>query len=250
MLDIAISWPCRLSGIIRGFKNGGYPSRGILYPNSSLIGFMDSFRTLSQMLLTTDYQHSSMASIVDNVMGMLSSGDNLSTMGKSVGGDEKSVKSALSMGLPLLMGSMADKASKPGGAEMLTKMIPQEGAGNPDNISSQLSNPPTAGGSDMVSKLMGNQMGPMQNAISKKSGLAPDGVGKLLAMVAPILMGQVGKMFSQGNMDSKGLSALLGSQSKMAMQSSPEASDLSKQMNVGTTENGGFMSKLTHMFKK
>jgi hypothetical protein len=203
------------------------------------------------MLIMSNSQRSLMTSIVDSVMGMLSSGDNLSAMGKSVGGDEKSVKSALGMGLPLLMGSMADKASKPGGAEMLTKMIPQAGASNPvDNISGQLSNPETAGGSDMLSKLLGNQMGPMQSAISKKSGLAPDGVGKLLGMVAPILMGQVGKMFSQGNMDSKGLSALLGSESKMAMQTSPEASDLSKQLNVGSAETGGFMSKLKNMFKK
>ncbi|HEY3420645.1 MAG TPA: DUF937 domain-containing protein [Methanomassiliicoccales archaeon] len=191
-----------------------------------------------------------MNSIVDSVMGMLSSGDNLSAMGKSVGGDEKSVKSALGMGLPLIMGSMADKASKPGGAEELANMIPKTGSSTPDNLSAQINNPDTSGGSDMLNKLMGNQMGPMQSAISKKSGLAPDGVGKLLAMVAPMIMGQVGKMFTQGNMDSKGLSALLGSQSKMAMQSSPEASDLSKQLNIGQVGGGGLMAKLKNMFGK
>ncbi len=192
-----------------------------------------------------------MSSIIDGMMGMLSSGDNLSAMGKSVGGDEKSVKSALGMGLPLIMGSMADTASKPGGADILTKMIPKAGASNPmDNVGAQIGNQDTAAGSDMLSKLLGDRMGPMQSAISKKSGLAPDGVGKLLAMVAPLLMGQIGKMFTQGNMDSKGLSALLGSQSKMAMQSSPEASDLSKELNIGQAGAGGFMAKLKNMFKK
>ena len=134
---------------------------------------------------------------------------------------------------------------------MLASMMPKAGAANPmDNVSGQLSNPDTAGESDMISKLLGNQMGPAQSAISKKSGLAPDGVGKLLAMVAPMVMGQVGKMFTQGNMDGKELSSLLGSQSKMAMQSSPDASDISKQLNIGQVEPSGFLAKLKNMFKK
>jgi hypothetical protein len=38
----------------------------------------------------------------------LSTGNNLSAITKSVGGDDKAVKSALGMGLPLLLGSMAN----------------------------------------------------------------------------------------------------------------------------------------------
>jgi len=44
-----------------------------------------------------------MDSIVEGLMKQMISGDNLSVMSKNVGADEKSTKSALEMGLPLLM---------------------------------------------------------------------------------------------------------------------------------------------------
>ena len=56
-----------------------------------------------------------MASILESMMTQVSSGDNLSAISKAVGGDEPAVKSALSMGLPMLLGSMSNTASTPAG---------------------------------------------------------------------------------------------------------------------------------------
>ena len=50
-----------------------------------------------------------MDSIVEGLMKQLTSGDNLSLISKNVGADDKSVKSALKMGLPLLLGAMNNK---------------------------------------------------------------------------------------------------------------------------------------------
>ena len=55
-----------------------------------------------------------------------------------------------------------------------------------------------------------------------KSRDTSSAVGKLLAIVAPMVMGSVGKIFTEQKMDQKGLSSLLGEQSKMVMQSSPD----------------------------
>lgn len=186
-----------------------------------------------------------MDSIVENLMTELLSGNNLPVISKSVGGDENSVKSALGMGLPLLLGSMANNASKPGGADMLTKMLTQMGSSNPvDNISNHLSNPEAAGGSGMASNLFGSQMVPIQNAISQKTGLPPAAVGKLIAIVTPMLVGSIGKTFMGQNMDSKGLSNLLGDQSKMAIQSSPEAASMAKQLLAAQGGSGGIMGTM------
>jgi hypothetical protein len=184
-------------------------------------------------------------SIVEGLMNQLVSGDNLSAISKSVGGDDKAVKSALGMGLPLLLGSMSNNASKPGGADMLMKMLTQMGSSNPvDNVSAHLSNPEAASGSGMMSNLLGSQMVPIQNAISQKTGLPPAAVGKLMAIVTPMIMGNLGKMSTQQNMDSKGLSNLLGDQSKMAMQSSPEAANMAKQLLAMQEGSGGIMGML------
>ena len=72
----------------------------------------------------------------------ITTGNNLSNIAKSAGVDEKRIQSALSMGLPLFMGSMANSVSKSGGAETLTNMLTQAGASNPlDNLGSFLGNP-------------------------------------------------------------------------------------------------------------
>ncbi len=190
----------------------------------------------------------SIMDIVADIMKQVATGDNLSQISKSVGGDEKGVQSALSMGIPMLLGSMSDTTSKPGGADMITGMLGQMGGSNPmDNLGSFLGSPTSStGGSSMVSSLLGSQMVPIQNAISQKSGLPPAIVGKVLAIAAPMVMGYVGKMFAGQKMDQKGLTSLIGDQSKMAMQSSPDAANMAKQM-LGSQQE---TAKATGFFKK
>lgn len=157
-------------------------------------------------------------------------------------GDGKAVQSALSMGLPMIMGSMANTASKPGGADVLTKMLAQTGGSNPmDNLGGFLSNPAAAGGSGMVSTLFGSQMGTIQNAISQKTGLPPAAVGKVMEIATPMIMGYVGKMFVQQKMDTKSLTNLIGDQSKMALQASPEAAGMAQHL-MAAQEGGGGIS--------
>jgi len=180
--------------------------------------------------------------IIADLMKQVATGDNLSMISKSVGGDGKAVQSALSMGLPMIMGSMANTASKPGGADVLTKMLAQAGGSNPmDNLGGFLSNPAAAGGSDMVSTLFGSQMGTIQNAISQKTGLPPAAVGKVMEIATPMIMGYVGKMFVQQKMDTQSLTNLIGDQSKMALLASPEAAGMAQQL-LGAQEGGSGIS--------
>jgi hypothetical protein len=80
----------------------------------------------------------------------------------------------------------------------------------------------------MVSTLFGSQMGTIQNAISQKTGLPPVIVGKVMEVATPMVVGSVGKMFVQQKMDTKSLTALLGDQSKVALQASPDAAAMAQ----------------------
>jgi hypothetical protein len=188
-----------------------------------------------------------MDSVVESLMKQVSTGDNLSLISTSVGGDKKGVQSALGMGLPIIMGSMANTASKSGGAEMITQMIGQMGGSNPlDNLGSFLGSPAAAGGSGMVNRLLGSQMAPVQNAISQKTGLPPAVVGQVLAIAVPMVIGYLGKILSGQKMDQQGLTSLLGEQSKMAMQSSPDAANMARQLLGSQQDTAG----VSGMFKK
>lgn len=185
--------------------------------------------------------------IVADLMKQVSTGENLSVISKSVGGDEKGVQSALGMGLPMIMGSMANTASQPGGADMISGLLGQMGGANPmDNMGSFLGSPAAAGGSGMASSLLGSQLGPVQNAIAQKTGLPPAVVGKVLAIAVPMVLGAIGKKFSGQTMDQQGLTSLLGEQSNMAMQSSPDAASMAQQVLGAQKETAG----ATGIFKK
>jgi hypothetical protein len=183
-----------------------------------------------------------MESIVDDVMNKLSSGNHISAISKAVGGDETAVKSALGMSMPLVLGAMANHASTPGGTEMLTKTLAQAGTSNPmDNMSGLIANPAAAGGSGIVNTLLGSQMGTIQNAISQKTGLPPAAVGQVMAIAIPVIMGHVGKMVIQQKMGPQNLTSLLGDHAKMALQSSPDAAAMAKQL-MAAQEGGGGIS--------
>ncbi|HQA81303.1 MAG: DUF937 domain-containing protein [Methanoregulaceae archaeon] len=185
--------------------------------------------------------------IVGDLMKQVATGDNLSMISKSVGGDEKGVQSALSMGLPMIMGSMADTASKPGGADMITGLLGQMGDENPvDNLGGFLGGSSALGGSGIASSLLGSQMGPIQNTIAEKTGLPSAVVGQVLAIAAPMVLGYIGKMSGGQSMDQQGLAGMLGEQSKMAMQSSPEAAGMAKNLmgEVKKEKSGGFLKRL------
>jgi hypothetical protein len=188
-----------------------------------------------------------MSSIVEDLMKQVGTGDNLSAISKSAGGDEKGVQSALGMGLPMIMGSMAATASKPGGADMIAGMVGQMGGSNPlDNLGSFLGSPAAAGGSGMASGLLGNQMAPIQNAIAQKTGLPSAVVGKVLAIAVPMVLGALGTKFAGQKPDQQGLTSLLGEESKAAMASSPEAAGMAQQL-LGSHPD---TSAASGMFKK
>ena len=183
--------------------------------------------------------------IVADLMKQVAAGDNLSMISKSVGGDGNAVQSALSMGLPLIMGTLADTASKPGGAAMLRIVLAKAGGSNPlDNLGGFLSKPEASGGSARVSALFGSRMGGIQTAISQKTGLPPAIVSKVMEIAIPLVMGYVGKMVVSQKMDAAGLTSLLGDQSRLAMAASPDAAAMAQQLLETQAGSGGISGLL------
>jgi hypothetical protein len=182
-------------------------------------------------------------------MKQLTSGDNLSVISGKTGADDKSVKSALEMGLPMLLGAMNNSASKPEGLNAIMKSLPQTGSSNPiNNISSYLGTSDSVPGSDMLSSILGSNMQPIQQAISKNSGLSSGVVGKILTMVLPLLMGALSKNLGK-NMVPGDLSKLLGEQSKMALSASPDASGVMQELFASKKSSGGLLERIKNFFK-
>jgi len=190
-----------------------------------------------------------MDSLVEGLMKQMISGDNLSLMSNALGSDEKSTKSALEMGLPLLLGAMSNKASKPEGSDAIINSLSQLGGSNPmDDMASYIGGSGSSQGTDMLSSILGSSLQPIQQAISKKTGLPASVVGQLLSMALPILLGSLMKSSSKQSIGQDEISKMLAKQSKMALSSSPEAAGAMEEL-FASQERGGLMGMIKKLFK-
>ena len=188
-----------------------------------------------------------MNSVVEGLMSQMMSGDNLSLLSNKAGTDENSAKSVLEIGLPMLLAAMSNKASKSEGSAIISSLS-QLGGNNPaDDMASYLGGSGSQG-TDILSSILGSSLQPIQQAISKKTGLPASVVGQLLSMALPMLLGSLAKSSTKQNIAADDLSKLLGDQSKMALSSSPEAAVLMDEL-FAPQERGGLMGMIKKLFK-
>jgi hypothetical protein len=189
-----------------------------------------------------------MESMVGSLMQSLS-GDNLSTLGGLAGTDSNGARSILGTVVPLLTGAMAKTAAQPGGADALMKLL----AGGrfesiADNTGGYLRNPDVSGGADIVRTLLGSQQGGVTEMIARKTGFSTDVIGRVLALIAPVVLGFVGKTMRQQNMDANALTAFLGEQSKTALAGAPDAMGIVTSLTGDVPRGSGLLGRLKKLF--
>ncbi len=163
-----------------------------------------------------------MDALTQTIMQQLS-GKVLSGIGKKVGIDEKTVETALSIGMPLLVAALAKNASKPEGAQALHKALANDHDGSIlNNITGYLKDPQAANGAGILGHVLGNQQPAVAQGLAQNTGLTSDQVGQLLQIAAPLVMGALGSQQQQQGLDPNGLSSFLGSQQQQVQQSQPD----------------------------
>ena len=86
-----------------------------------------------------------------------------------------------------------------------------------------LDNPDTNAGDGILGHVLGPKRNMIENGLSKSSGLNAGSIGKLSSMLAPVLMGALGKMKREGGMDTQALSGYLGREKEEMEQNEPQA---------------------------
>ena len=164
-----------------------------------------------------------MSSILESLMGQLG-GDTLKNLSSQIGADEKQTQSALTAAVPLLMGALSRNAQKGDGAQSLDRALEKDHDGGIlDNISGFLGQGDTSMGAGILGHVLGGKQNRVQQGISQSSGLSGDASGKLLAMVAPLVMGALGKAKRSNGLDASGIAGLLGSEQQTVQSKMPES---------------------------
>jgi hypothetical protein len=155
---------------------------------------------------------------LNDLLGEQQGGETLGQISNAIGADQGATGSAIQLALPAILNGLANNASTPDGAQALNNTLDQHhsGGGLLGNlgglIMGQLTGTPQADGGGILSHIFGSGQGQVAQNISNNSGLNTGQVAQLLMMLAPIVMGYLGKKKQEDNLDAGGLAGYLGGQ--------------------------------------
>lgn len=171
-------------------------------------------------------------SLLDQLTQQLG-GDAIRQISRQVGADEGAVSKAVSGGLPLLVSALARNSSHESGASALLGALDRDHDGSVlDDVMGYLGGGAAAsGGADILKHVLpGNKQAGAQSAIGKMSGLDGGQVSQILALLAPMVLGALGRQRQQQNLDAGGLADLLGAEHSRAHKKAPEAMGMLGQL--------------------
>ena len=150
------------------------------------------------------------------------SGDTIGQLAKLLGADEQQTGQAVAAALPMLLGSMVGAVQEPSGANALFGALKNDHDGSILDMLGPLlsggyaSRALGADGGRILGHIFGNKRGAVEQTVAKGAGIDMGLVQKLLPILAPIVMGYLGKRLRGGGLDAGGLGAMLGLEREQA----------------------------------
>jgi len=156
-----------------------------------------------------------MANLIDLLQSQLSDGliDQLS---KQIGAPQQQTRTAADSILSSLIGGLAKNAQQPGGADAIANALDNDHDGSLlDNLNDLIGgntakvNPRAANGEGILKHVLGGKKGNVMDMVSQISGLGQGQAGNLMSILAPIVMGMLGKQKQKSGLDSGGIANIL-----------------------------------------
>jgi hypothetical protein len=164
------------------------------------------------------------ANLVSLVMQFLTP-DMIGRIAAALGLDRNVVQTAINAAVPALLAGFSSAAAKSGGAQSLVDAVKQH-SGVLDNFANVIAPGARSSlvnkGSELLASLLGVQdQSALEGAVAKFSGLGQDASGSLLGILAPAIVGTIGKQIGARNPDAISLTNLLSAQKEQIAQALP-----------------------------
>ncbi|HJP72278.1 MAG TPA: DUF937 domain-containing protein [Candidatus Limnocylindria bacterium] len=187
-----------------------------------------------------------MAELSDTLNQLLES--HAGQISQRIDADPNQTRSAIDAAVPALLAALGDEAERGGG---LQQAIAQDHDGAIiDQLSDYLDgraqlSPRTTNGSGILNHALGDRQEPMAQALSARSGLDMSTIMRLLPLLAPIVMGMLGKKSSSAGGGSGGgfgmddLGSILGREKADARSKNPDIGDILDSFSKGSGSKSG-----------
>jgi len=169
-----------------------------------------------------------------DLMGLLNdilNSDTIKQISQRLEADEGATGNAIQAALPMLLGGLANNSASQSGASSLLGALDRDHDGSIlDDLGGFLDDYLSGRGAGILSHIFGAQEGAVERGVSHASGLDLSKVGPLLLMLAPIVMGALGRARRDQGIG---------------------AGDLSRELGAATQQTGGdqgLLGALSSMF--
>ena len=199
------------------------------------------------------------SSLVDELMSQLQ-GAPLQQIAQGLGTNTAQAESAVSAALPMMLGAMGNNAQSSQGADALFGALQRDHAGGGFDLGGLLGavlgggsaqaapQGAQADSSGILGHIFGGQHDQAASQLGQATGLG-DNAGRLLQMLAPIVMSFLAQRVMSGGMNSSDLGNALGQEQARAQQQGGAVSDILGSLFGGGAQTGGAGGGLADLIK-
>lgn len=135
----------------------------------------------------------------------------IESLGAKVGASPAATSNAVSTAVPLLLGQLQRNAAGGGASGLLSALDRDHDGSVLDDLAGFLGSGPSASGGRALDHIFGGKKETIESAVARSSGLGSGQVQQLLAMLAPLVLGALGKAWNRSPATGGGgLADLLG----------------------------------------
>lgn len=151
-----------------------------------------------------------MPSLVDSLMEQLQNKGAIDQIAGKLGVQSGQANSAVSAAIPAILAGLAKNTQKPGGAAALSGALEKDHDGTVLEDDSYLDSYQDKQGDNILGHVFGDKKPAVESQVSALGGMNIAQGGELMKMLAPLVMGYLGKQKSSGGLDISSLSQILG----------------------------------------
>jgi hypothetical protein len=165
--------------------------------------------------------------LLQSIAGQLDS-NSIAQMSSAIGIKDESTQAAIGLALPVLLGALSRNTSTDEGAESLTNALGRDHDGTIlQDVSGNITRQEVMdNGSAIIGHVLGQQEKGVENSIGRSTGIDPQNVAMLMSMLAPVVLGVMGKQKQEHNMNASDVSSMLQQNRETAKSNAPELSSL------------------------
>jgi len=161
--------------------------------------------------------------LIDALGPLLGGGATTLQVSRHLGIDESQASTALQAAVPLLVAALRRNAASPQGRGALHSALESDHDGSIlDDVAGFLGGGGSGAGDAILGHVLGAQKSSVAASLGRRTGLDSGQALKLLALVAPLVMGALGRARRQSDVDAGGLADMLGGATAQLGQNAPD----------------------------